>query len=60
MRATATVLEVADRGRTVTQGNDSLVADTEVVLSTRRRAPTPSRAADMPLRPVGRAADEPL
>lgn len=35
--ASATVLEVAERGMSVTSGNDSLVANTEVVLKTRLR-----------------------
>ena len=35
--APAVVLEIADRGMAVTNGNDSIVADTEVVLKTRLR-----------------------
>ncbi|MDX6701836.1 MAG: hypothetical protein QOF26_2062 [Baekduia sp.] len=35
--APAVVLEISDRGMAVTNGNDSIVADTEVVLKTRLR-----------------------
>ena len=35
--AAATVLAISDRGMSVTNGNDSIVANTEVVLKTRLR-----------------------
>jgi hypothetical protein len=35
--ATATVLEIASRGMTITSGNDQIVANTKVVLKTRLR-----------------------
>ena len=43
--APATVLEIADRGMTVTNGSEGFVGNTEVILKTRLRVEPPSRPA---------------